>query len=55
VLGLSWPCTAAEVKAAYWRLSKKVHPDVGGSAEAFRRIDEAYKQFDSIVRPRGSL
>jgi hypothetical protein len=44
ILGLSWPCTAGELKAAYRRLSKATHPDVGGSAEEFRRINAAYER-----------
>ena len=38
-----WPCTMDELKAAYRRLVKEAHPDVGGSAAEFRRIDEAYE------------
>jgi hypothetical protein len=49
VLGLRWPCSAAEVKAAYRRLSRQTHPDVGGSAEGFRRVNEAYERVASIV------
>jgi hypothetical protein len=49
VLGLSHPCTADELKAAYRRLSMETHPDRGGSAEAFRRIDEAYDIIDMFM------
>jgi hypothetical protein len=44
VLGLSWPCSTADVKRAYRRLSRETHPDVGGSAEEFRRVNEAYER-----------
>jgi hypothetical protein len=44
VLGLSWPCSAVDVRAAYRRLSLECHPDVGGSAERFRRVNEAYER-----------
>jgi hypothetical protein len=48
-LGLSWPCTKDEVKGAYRRLCKRAHPDVGGSAEDFRRIHEAYQRLLAAV------
>lgn len=44
VLGLTWPCSEREVRAAYRRLSKETHPDTGGSAESFVRINAAYEQ-----------
>ena len=44
VLGLSWPCTVAEVKEAYRRLVKRAHPDGGGSHDEFLALQEAYEQ-----------
>lgn len=44
VLGLTSPCTAAEVKEAYRRLVKQVHPDAGGTHDAFLELQEAYEQ-----------
>lgn len=41
VLGLGTAPTAADVTAARRRLSKRLHPDVGGSAEAMRRVNRA--------------
>jgi hypothetical protein len=49
VLGLSWPCSADDVRSAYRRLSKETHPDIGGSAEEFRRINEAYERAAALV------
>jgi hypothetical protein len=43
-LGLRWPCTAAELKAAWRRVAKVAHPDRGGSAEAFRAAKAAHDQ-----------
>jgi hypothetical protein len=43
-LGLSLPCSPGEIRAAYRRLALRTHPDRGGSAEAFRRINEAYER-----------
>lgn len=46
-LGLSRNATTKEIKNAYYKLSKKYHPDLNdGSAESvkkFREITEAYK------------
>ena len=46
VLGLSPKANQAQVKAAYYKLSKKFHPDVNKSPEAktqFSNISEAYE------------
>jgi DnaJ-class molecular chaperone len=42
-LGLHWGATSDAVKAAHRRLVKRHHPDMGGDAEAFRRINAAYQ------------
>lgn len=42
ILGVAKTATAAEIKAAYRRLSKLAHPDVGGDRETFERIRAAY-------------
>jgi hypothetical protein len=41
-LGLAWPCSVAEFKAAWRRLVKTAHPDQGGTAEAFRAAKAAH-------------
>jgi hypothetical protein len=43
-LGLSGPVTLDEVRAAYRRLAKAHHPDVGGNDEAFRQLHAAYER-----------
>lgn len=43
-LGLTFPCTVAEVKAAYRRLVKQVHPDQGGNHDEFLKLQAAYEQ-----------
>lgn len=43
ILGLGPGASLSEVKAAHRRLVKRHHPDVGGEAEVFRRIDAAYR------------
>lgn len=37
-LGLSPSASRDEIRAAYWRLAKKLHPDSGGDEELFRFI-----------------
>ena len=44
VLGLRVGATQEQIKQAFRRLVKRHHPDVGGSASAFRRVTEAYQQ-----------
>lgn len=40
-LGLPWPASAEQVRRAYRRLSKRHHPDAGGSEAAMQRINQA--------------
>jgi hypothetical protein len=49
VLGLSWPCTTADVKGAYRRLVLRHHPDVGGTDGEFRRVNEAYERVLGVI------
>jgi len=41
-LGLPTTASADEVKAAYRRRVKDVHPDHGGDSESFKRLQDAY-------------
>jgi len=43
VLGVSKYATQKEIKTSYYKLSKEVHPDMGGDAEEFKLIVDAYK------------
>ena len=43
VLGLEWGASKQAIKQARRRLVKQHHPDVGGTAEAFRRVNDAYQ------------
>ena len=50
LLGLSFPCTVAEVKAAYRDLAKRAHPDRGGSHGEFLELQAAYEQALHLCR-----
>ena len=43
ILELTWGASRDAVKAAHRRLVKLHHPDMGGDAESFRRINAAYQ------------
>jgi hypothetical protein len=42
-LGLSWPCTLDDIKRAWRGLARKLHPDHGGDAAAFRDMRSHYE------------
>jgi DnaJ-domain-containing protein 1 len=48
LLGLEPGAGLAAIKRAYRRLAKAHHPDLGGEAEAFHRLDAAYRL---LIRP----
>ncbi|OPZ62718.1 MAG: Chaperone protein DnaJ [Candidatus Aminicenantes bacterium ADurb.Bin508] len=52
VLGVSWPCTQEEARAAYRRKAREVHPDAGGSSEAFVRLKAAYDRVTKALKGR---
>ena len=43
LLGLEFGATKPMIKRAYRRLAKAHHPDLGGDATAFHRLDAAYR------------
>jgi hypothetical protein len=43
ILGLSPPVTLDKIKAAYREKAKILHPDAGGDAGEFRRVNAAYR------------
>ncbi len=43
-LGLSWGATREQIKRAHRRLVKRHHPDMGGDAADFHRINQAYQR-----------
>lgn len=48
VLGVAINASPEQVREAYLILVKKHHPDVGGDAELFRRVQEAWQQFERM-------
>jgi hypothetical protein len=50
LLKLSFPCTVAEVRAAYRKLAKRAHPDRGGSHGEFLELQAAYEQALHLCR-----
>jgi curved DNA-binding protein CbpA len=54
ILGLKYGASASEIKKAYYRLSKEIHPDINSSESAieeFVRINEAYEILLKIRKP----
>ena len=43
VLGVRFPCSVDDIKAAYRRLAFISHPDRGGDAAEFRSVERAYR------------
>ncbi|MEZ5359027.1 MAG: DnaJ domain-containing protein [Candidatus Zixiibacteriota bacterium] len=53
MLGIGRNADPAQIKAAFRRLAKKYHPDVGGTHEKFKRILWAYEQLGGYGKPTG--
>ncbi len=51
LLRLAWPCQPEEAKAAFRARAKETHPDVGGRAEDFRAVAEAYEAVSRSLGP----
>ncbi len=43
-LGLQLPCTEADVRHAYRRLARALHPDAGGDPRTFMALRVAYEE-----------
>ena len=42
ILGVNFESTEKEIKKSYYKLSMDFHPDRGGDAKEFAKINEAY-------------
>ena len=51
-LGLSWPCTEDDIKQAYRRLAKELHPDRGGDVRRFLLLQDHQEQAYYFLRQR---
>jgi hypothetical protein len=51
-LGLTMPCTADDVRAAYRRRVKRLHPDRGGDRRQFLRLQAHFEQALAFVVDR---
>ena len=52
VLGVNAKSSQGEIKKAFRKLSLKHHPDRGGDAEEFKKINEAYSTLGDIEKKR---
>ncbi|HEY6878428.1 MAG TPA: J domain-containing protein [Polyangiales bacterium] len=52
LLGLSPGATLAELKRAYRQRALETHPDQGGNAEAFQRVQRAYEKLAAQLARR---
>ena len=52
VLGVSESSSQDDIKKAYRKLSLKHHPDRGGDAEQFKKINEAYSVLGDTEKRR---
>jgi len=50
VLGVRWDASQEEIQKAYRHKAKILHPDTGGSAEAFSELAHAYEVLSDIER-----
>jgi hypothetical protein len=48
-LGLTLPCTSAEILAAYRRKVKTMHPDLGGDQREFLRLQAQFEQAMNFI------
>jgi hypothetical protein len=58
ILGLKYGASPSEIKKAYYKLSKEIHPDINSSPSAideFVKINEAYEILLKIRKPTYSV
>ena len=55
ILGLPGPCSEDELKKRYYELAQQHHPDKGGDAEWFKKINEAYRYLSTRCRTQGAV
>ncbi len=50
ILGLAWPCSEADIRAAWKRAAFERHPDRGGTHADFVALQRAYEECLAVVR-----
>ena len=50
IMGLTFPFTYQELKKAYRQKALQTHPDSGGTAEAFLKINQAYETLSDYIK-----
>ncbi len=50
LLGLHWPCSEADLRAAWRRAAFEHHPDRGGTHDDFVRVQRAYQDCLAVAR-----
>ncbi len=48
VLGLKIDATEKEIKAAYFKLAKKYHPDLNSGADAREKFEKVSKAYETL-------
>ncbi len=54
MLGIDKDANPDVIKSAFRKMAKRYHPDVGGTADQFKRILWAYEQLAGYGRPTGN-
>jgi hypothetical protein len=50
LLGIEPGATKRDIKNAYRRMARKLHPDTGGNEEAFKQLHLAYRKLLKLVK-----
>ena len=51
ILGVSSSASMEEIKIAYRRAARATHPDLGGSEEKFRQVQQAFQDLNDLANP----
>ncbi|GFH08399.1 protein YIPF, partial [Haematococcus lacustris] len=54
ILGIGTMATPEQIRSAYLRMASKTHPDRGGNAEDFMKVQAAFDTLYHIARQRSS-
>ncbi|KAL6760349.1 hypothetical protein V8C86DRAFT_2557844 [Haematococcus lacustris] len=54
ILGIGIMATPEQIRSAYLRMASKTHPDRGGNAEDFMKVQAAFDTLYHIARQRSS-